>query len=382
MDVGGVDIAGQDGGGPDAAASALAVHVFGTLTSVQSSLGADLVGAWHDEEALPAFVAGRDLGPAGSGAAELLPDGVTHKLQSLVVALHTGVTTPVTVTLDLPAGMPSRWLPAPAALEPPLGAGGPLSGGAISWTVTPDPSGAAPQAGDDLWGGLRGIDAAPLQGVGERFLFAQALAGLDLPLRVEAQEDGSFRVTNDSDQTVPAAWVVHVHPGGGLKLSVGALAPGESKVKLPTPKEINLDEYTLVSAEDIAKELDLAGLTPAESRVLVGTWSWSVFHTQGLRLLYLAPQEWIDQAAPLSVSPAPDTMVRAIVGRIEVLTPDEEDELRNSVELAAAGQGAAPTVEGLGVFAEPRLRRTLELLQDPAARALCESLIDAAVAAP
>lgn len=363
----------SDGGAPDVPpATPLEVHVFGTLTSVQSSEGADLTGVWHDEEALPAFVAGRYAPEAGP--TEAVPPGITHKLQALVVTLH-GEAGAATVRVDVPTGLPSRWHPAPQALVPPAGEGAALSGGSVTFSAAIDPT--APQGGDEpgVWSALRAV-GAPMLASGERFLFAQAVASLDLPLSVEALQDGTFRVTNASDQEIPAAWLVHVHDGGGLRLTIGALAPGESKVQEPTPKEIDLDEYTKQASAAMRAALEGAGLTAAEAEGLIGTWSWSVFHTKGLRLLYLPPPGWLEAALPVTVTPAPAGITRAIVGRIEVLTPPEEQALAGAITAAAAGTGAAPAVEALGVFAEPRLRRALELLTDPDAQALCQQLID------
>ena len=86
------------------------------------------------------------------------------------------------------------------------------------------------------------------------------------------------------------------------------------------------------------------------------------FLTPGLRVFYLAPQAWTDAVLPLTLDPIPDELVRVMVVRVELLTPGVEADDARAVELLATDAASARAhFEALGRFAEPRLRRALEL---------------------
>lgn len=99
---------------------------------------------------------------------------------------------------------------------------------------------------------------------------------------------------------------------------------------------------------------------------MVQTWRDSWFEEQGLRVLYLLPRSWTDEVLPLSIVPAPRELVRVMVGRAEVITPQVEDAVRKQiVEFNRSDSEAkAAAVEGfrelgLGRFAEPAIRLAL-----------------------
>ncbi len=63
------------------------------------------------------------------------------------------------------------------------------------------------------------------------------------------------------------------------------------------------------------------------------TWTASYFQTDGVRVLFVLPQSWTDTFIPMPVLPAPQQIVRVMVGRLELLTADRErlaeDAVRN-----------------------------------------------------
>lgn len=94
---------------------------------------------------------------------------------------------------------------------------------------------------------------------------------------------------------------------------------------------------------------------------MVDTWERSYFRTLGLRLLYIVPRPWTEKLLPIEISPAPDELVRTLVGRVEILHADEEQALLEKVR-AGFESGDALTLSELGRFAEPRLRRVLQMI--------------------
>lgn len=374
----GEDVAAPTGDG-------LTVHEWGTFTSFVGSTGGMVEGVQHAEEELPSFVGGRDIGAPGSGAAETLPEGVTQKLQTPVLHFYADHAIPLTVRIDLPTAIPSRWWPPPATFAPAEGAATALAGGLLEWELTVEPAASAGPAvsPDSLLAPIRDVPSTPVVvgDVSERFAFYQTLGRFELPVRAGFLPSGEIEVANDSDQDIPAAYLVHVHAGGGLILDFGDLPAGTSKVRSPTPKELNMDVYSEEAGAMLSSALVAAGLTTDEANALVGTWSHNTFHTFGLRVLYVAPRSFVDLVAPITITPAPEALERVYVGRVEVLSPEEEQAVVATVVQAAGGAQIDP-VETLGVFAEPKLRRALELLTDPAQKAACEALIAVAAAAP
>src|SRR5262249_15362030 len=62
------------------------------------------------------------------------------------------------------------------------------------------------------------------------------------------------------------------------------------------------------------------------------TWESSWFAERGMRALYLLPRAWTDRTLPLSVTPAPEKVERAMVARAEIITPAMEAALQTEVE--------------------------------------------------
>jgi hypothetical protein len=125
------------------------------------------------------------------------------------------------------------------------------------------------------------------------------------------------------------------------------------------------------SAESLGQAVVTAlvaeGLYEKEARAMVRTWeaNWFGEEGTGTRLLYTLPRRVTDRLLPLRVSPVPDETVRVLVGRIDILTPEQEANLGSM--LARAGtEGAirpdeAREAKKLGRFLAPAVERSAEL---------------------
>ena len=108
---------------------------------------------------------------------------------------------------------------------------------------------------------------------------------------------------------------------------------------------------------------------------MVKTWESSWFGNEGTgtRRLYTLPRRVTDTLLPLRINPTPDETVRVMVGRIDILTPEQETRL--AALFAKADKKGAITPEearegqSLGRFLQPALER--------AAKARLRSLIRA-----
>ena len=72
------------------------------------------------------------------------------------------------------------------------------------------------------------------------------------------------------------------------------------------------------------RRLTESGLYAKEARAMVNTWTTSYFQTDGIRVLFVLPQSWTDAFIPMTIMPKPKQVVRVMVGRLELLSPERE----------------------------------------------------------
>jgi len=383
------------------------VHEWGTDTVVVGSDGSLQRGLHHEEEDLPAFTydrikAARELGPGPS---------VEVKMETPVTYFYADAPRTVTATVDFPSGVFTQWYPGVTGFAPPIagpGSQGPslpadyadptlapsfsfqstscqqhyqtIGGGHLDWGTVSLLDRAAKPALPDAplaqysWSYARQVASNPVQtasGQVEQFLFYRGLGNFDPPAQAKAGPGGAVTLTNPFPGALGPVFVLHVGANGGaFTVHPGGVAPNAtlSDVAPSLDGAPALDAYAQSLGDAITGALDGAGLYHDESLAMVSTWQRQWFRTPGVRLLYLAPQAWTDQSIPLTVKPFPDSTVRVMLIRVEVLTPElEAADVQGAQLLAAAA--TAPQGEAyfttLGRFAEPRLRRALSLLGNP-----------------
>ena len=112
-----------------------------------------------------------------------------------------------------------------------------------------------------------------------------------------------------------AAALLFVREGDELGFTPIPKIAGPEPVELPALDD-DLDDLRAYLRE----LLILEGLYPREADAMLATWE-SLWFEPGRRLIYMLPREATDQLLPLSIEPAPDELVRVIVGRVDL--PDE-----------------------------------------------------------
>lgn len=213
----------------------------------------------------------------------------------------------------------------------------------------------------------------------EKFLFYRGIGGFNIPLQMTAKGGGEFALTNAGSQAFTSLLLVS-NQSDGLKFSLHpSIAPGQD-VTLTLPEETQTLE-TL--SNTITAELVKTGLYEAEAKAMVATWHHSWFQERGTRLFYLLPQTMTDELLPLSVQPSPTETVRVMVGRYEILTPEDEAVFLQVINKGLAAE-APPALSSIFAarkrFAAPALEYMAASMEEGALKAETLRLRDAATA--
>jgi hypothetical protein len=210
-------------------------------------------------------------------------------------------------------------------------------------------------------------------GEAERFLFYRGLGDFDFPITVQAGGAGHVALTNGYHQPVGRVFVLNVGAdNGAFTEHRTGIAPGATLDEVAPSLDAAqaLDDYQELLGDAVSDALDATGLYHDEVTAMVNTWQRQWFRTPGLRVLYLIPQAWTDASIPLNVTPKPDTMLRVMLIRVEVITPEQETTDVAALEGFDADAALARAhFAALGRFAEPRLRRALSLFPNVAGEA-------------
>jgi hypothetical protein len=356
----------------------LVVHEWGTFTSVSGSDGVMVdwlpLAAGDD---LPKFVYREGTGrgvPGGLGTKNLTPTRV--RMETPVIYFYSERERIVSARVGFPKGRITEWYPAAVSVKPALDWG--------KFKVLPaDATGPLPrEAGDSHYYPARETDASLVRVWNrfaareeyqlEKFLFYRGVGTFDLPIRATL-EGRRVTVERLGPDPLPAA-ILFENSGG--KMGYRLLGPIDGRQTVERPERTGTLETVLGELE---RSLVSAGLFEKEARAMVKTWRDSWFE-EGLRVFYLVPRAATDAILPLSIDPKPDSLVRVLVGRAELVTPEQESRMTDLVRRLNSDsktvRAAAQTdLKKLGRFAEPTLRRVLRTTSDPALQARIRELL-------
>jgi hypothetical protein len=205
----------------------------------------------------------------------------------------------------------------------------------------------------------------------EKFLFYRGLGNFALPIRVQALGGGQFEVHNTGTDPIRSLFLVTAE-GKELRLALApSIAPGERITMAQSSQPTTMDQLS----DSVATALVAEGLYEKEARGMVNTWRNSWFGEQGTRLFYMVPPRLTDELLPLTISPQPDEIVRVLVGRYEIMSPEDEARVTQLVQqsmrdrtafhakaekdekLRQQGYALPKAIVQLGRLAEPALVR-------------------------
>ncbi|HEY2951692.1 MAG TPA: hypothetical protein VGK40_03860 [Verrucomicrobiae bacterium] len=333
-----------------ARSNTLVVHEWGTFTSLQDEAGRTLSGINTDEEPLPDFVHDLSWSPGlvsrGKGAPLHYPD-ITMRLETPVIYFHPPTGSPpltVTVSVAFRGGWLTQFYPdalwsAPGAFYK-LNA---MTVGKLAWPqLNINGHANGPDTSARAWTAPRAVHATSItatNGESERYVFYRGVGHLNAPLRV-SRLDGGLDLQSQLDPsvadrlTIQKLWLVESRADGGFAFRVLKpliIAANSRTTVATTPASFRDEDFSAGNLAELRQLMRSAivndGLFADEADALLNTWETSYFKSAGLRLFFLVPRAWTDHYLPLDFS-TPTQLTRLMVGRIELVTPEQRELLR------------------------------------------------------
>ncbi len=353
-----VPVFAADTGAP---AASLTVHEWGTFTSVAGENGAPVPWvALAAPSDLPCFVYRL--------SAQCVKCNVTSRvrMETPVLYFYSSGPTSASVHVELPSGVITEWYPKAGGLPLDMTHG---MSGKIDWGPFRILPAAAPAFPDDgqasHYYAARNTGSAVLDvdGQREKFLFYRGVADQGVALEARWTADGKLELRNTASTPIPFAVVFENRGGHSGYRTVRDLRTRA----VIDPPDRNADGTR--PHRELAQALTEAGLFPQEAAAMVETWRDSWFE-EGMRVFYILPRAAVDSVLPLTITPAPSSLARVFVGRVEVLSPAVVETLQTALT-----SGDQQTLARFGRFLEPfaaRIEQRPGVVVSAAARAFLE----------
>ncbi|MDX6695687.1 MAG: hypothetical protein QOF02_3290 [Blastocatellia bacterium] len=379
----GVRLSAQSGGASAgfvktaAAENRLVVHEWGTFTSIAGKDGVAL--EWrplNGPSDLPKFV--HTIQEGDDGLRHRVPGKsnltASVRMETPVLYFYSDKEQDVSVKVDFPKGRITEWYPQARAVGTNIDWGRlkVMPGAAMTFPV---------ESSESHYYPARETDAAPVQVCGangkptqqEKFLFYRGVGTFDLPLSVKLE--GANVVLKNQGKDEITRLIIFENRGGKIGYRLCDTFTGEMTHERPT-----LDKSMDALLQDLKNILVESGLYEKEAAAMIKTWRSSWFE-EGLRVFYVLPRPLTDAVLPVTIEPKPATLVRVLVGRAEVITPEMEKAVQQQIGLLKdaspeAREAAMQAIRKHGRFAEPILKRVLETERDATTRARIRKLIE------
>lgn len=370
------------------------VHEWGTFTNFSGSDGIQLEFRPLLDNELPPFVFNRSQFQFHPLFNPFIKRDVVarQRMETPVTYFYTDRPRMLDVRVGFPQGLLTEFYPPANEMTPPYQVGEQaLHNSSLKWQIKIHPpaefaetsgrSGGPPPLppvnGDDHYGFARETGSAVVEMTDhngyqhtEKFLFYRGVGNFSLPLRLESFPGRRFQVINDGPDAIEGLFLVMIDDDG-LRYRQYSTLPAYTKLDLHAPETVSTAEEL---GNGMAKALVSAGLFEKEAQAMIHTWHSSWFSEPGARLFYLVSRRLTDEIIPLSVEPAPEKMVRVLVGRMETLTPESADRILAAINdlgtcLSPNAEPLRHELDQLGRFAEPALAYLATHAPDDASRA-------------
>jgi hypothetical protein len=353
----------------------LVVHEWGTFTSIAGRDGVAL--DWrplNGPSDLPKFVHSIPEGGDGLRHSRGKSDMRARvRMETPVLYFYSGSEMDVSVKVDFPKGKITEWYPQARAV-----------GANVDWGKVKVMPGAAltfpVESSESHYYPAREVDAAPVQVCGtegkagqqEKFLFYRGVGNFDLPLSVKLEGENVVLKNLGKDEIKHL--IIFENRGGKIGYRLCDAFTGEMTHERPI-----LDKNMDSVLADLQQILVASGLYEKEAAAMIKTWRSSWFE-EGLRVFYILPRQTIDAILPVTIEPRPAELVRVLVGRAEVITPQMEKSVQQQLSLLADSspqvrETAMQEIRRHGRFSEPILNRLLKQESDSRVRSRIRKLI-------
>ena len=205
----------------------------------------------------------------------------------------------------------------------------------------------------------------------EKFLFYRGVGNFPLPLSVRVEGDKVLV------RAAPAGGVGKIilfeRRGGRFGHVVGDAPREQTRLERPA---LALDAGAV--RRELKTLLVSHGLYEREAEAMLNTWRDSWFE-EGLRVFYVLPRQSVDVILPVTIDPRPAELVRVLVGRAELITPEmERDVAKQLARLddpsAAVRAAAGKEIDKYGRFADTILGQVAAHATDALTRSRVQRL--------
>lgn len=355
--------------------SPLIVHEWGTFTSIAGKDGVAL--EWrplNGSTDLPKFVHTNQNGGEGLRHGWTKLDEATVRMETPVLYFYSDNEIDVSVKVDFPKGKITEWYPQARTVNTGVDWGRlrVMPGAAVNLPVDYQESHYYP---------ARETDAAPIQVCAtngksaqhEKFLFYRGVGTFGLPVSVQLKSEKVALKNLGKDEI--AHLIIFENRGGKLGYRLLDGFTGETTVERP-PLDKNIESLLY----DLKVMLVASGLYEKEATAMIKTWRSSWFE-EGMRVFYILPRQDTDAVLPITIDPRPAELVRVLVGRTEVITPEMEKAVQKQISMLGdpspeVREGAMQNIRRYGRFSEPILKRILESEENGLMRERIKELIE------
>ena len=355
------------------------VHEWGTFTSIAGKDGVAL--EWrplNGSADLPKFVHTTQQEGLGLRHARTKAElSAQVRMETPVLYFYANQEMNVSAKVDFPQGKITEWYPQARTV-----------GTGVNWgTLKVSPGAPFVLPADysaNHYYAARETDSAPLQVCGssnkaaeqEKFLFYRGVGSFDLPLVV--QLEGHHLVLKNSGKDVIAKILIFENRDGKIGYRLIENFSGQTISERPEVDQ-NLDAVL----RELKSALVASGLYEKEADAMIKTWRNSWFE-EGARVFYILPRAITDRVLPITIDPQPIDLVRVLVGRTELITPEMEKSVKKQVQLlnapsARVRERARLAIQKYGRFSEPILNQIVEAETNPIVRARIKRLLETPV---
>lgn len=347
------------------------VHEWGTFTTIADADGGSR--AWRPlagKDDLPGFVhrIGDRDGERGIRTRNPNQRKFGKREQSALVRMETPVlyfyakrSLDARIRVDFPQGVVTEWYPHASSV-----------GNHIDWgrvEIQPHLQPRLPrERAPSHYYPAREVGAAPVVVSGskgnevDKLLFYRGVAWFKLPIRVRLAGGKVHVETKTAEDLI--RFIVFENRGGKKAYGVYALVGEKSEHEIDRPVGGDAIVWPEIDHRGaLERLLRLAGLTGVEAKAMLRTWDDQWFE-EGLRVFWIVPRAFTDRVLPIRLSPRPKELVRVMVGRVEILTPEMQREVLAQVPKLESGRkvdrdAALAALRRWGRFAEPVLEPAL-----------------------